>query len=135
MLNSLSSLNHIIFTRGSASASASTRAQGFEKDPRFRADFVKAIKRKASCEIIPEWTPRYSHASLGIGEQQHQQVAGCFRALWASLEAKLGVRLPLTQQLVPWAIRHFAWTRMRERGGGDGATVSERPCETIDTSQ
>ena len=67
---------------------------------------VKAVKRRASCDLVPRAVPRGSHASLGAGEQVHQVVGNALRAGKSFLEAKLDSKVKLVSAIVPCLVRH-----------------------------
>ena len=74
---------------------------------------VRAVKKMAKVDVVPETTAVGSHASMGGGEQIHDPLRGSFLAIKADHERRLKIKIEMKDCIVPWIIRHTAWLRTR----------------------
>jgi len=72
---------------------------------------VRAVKKMAKVDIVPDITAVGSHASMGGGEHIHGPLRGSFLAIKADLERRPKIKIEMKDCIVPWIIRHIAWLR------------------------
>ena len=65
-------------------------------------------------------TPRYSHQSNGRVEGMNKTLAGIMRTVKSEVEKKRTSQLDWNRCLLPWLVRHCAWTLSRFKTLQDG---------------
>jgi hypothetical protein len=84
---------------------------------------IRKIKQLASCEVIPRKTPRYSSKSNGRVEVTNKIIEGYFRTYKSFVEAQYDTVVGLDSFILPWMIRHAAWTATVFHRQQDGSSA------------
>ena len=77
---------------------------------------------------ILEYSPKGSQQSNGVAENAHFHLQVLLRTMRSDLMEKTGVNMNVKSLLVPWLMRHCAWSLTRFAIGADGQTVFKRQC-------
>ena len=80
---------------------------------------------RAVKQILPEETIPESHAGLGALEGWHNLLQGQIRALRLDVQDRFGSIVGVTDQCVPWLVRHATRQLNRFQRRQNGATAFE----------
>ena len=86
----------------------------------------EAVKSERAERIVLEASPVYESKSNGVIERAVQQVQGQVRTVKDGLESRIGERLLVDSQLVPWIVLHAAHLINCYHVGPDGKTNFRR---------
>ena len=86
---------------------------------------LKATAAKLG-SVTVRHSPAYSSNSRGSVERLHRTLLGQIRTFKAQVERNYGITLNVKHSLLPWTIRHVAWTINRYVVHSDGYTTLER---------
>ena len=84
-----------------------------------------ARRRKEAVTAIANSRVGASHSNGNI-ERNIREVRGMVRTIRCALEEKIGRSITLDDVIVPWIVRHAAYTLTRCRMGPDGKTALQR---------
>jgi hypothetical protein len=90
--------------------------------PACEAIQAAVAKARAPHRTVIRNSPLYSHQSNGTVERAIGEISATVRTIIFQLEDKLGVAIPPTHILMPWIVRHVAWSATRFRVRNRGAT-------------
>ena len=77
---------------------------------------IMALLRKVSSDMVNvklRQSPAYSSESQGVIERYHQPLQGQIRTLCAQLEERVNLDIDSSSALLPWIVKHSAWTLSR----------------------
>ncbi len=84
--------------------------------------FARRVKANCSADVSLRTRPKGSPASLGGGETAVQIIAGGVRTCMSELEQRIGQRVPVTCNAIPWMVSHVAFCRSRFNRASDNST-------------
>ena len=86
---------------------------------------LKATASKVGSMTVPH-SPSYSSNSQGSVERLHRTLLGQIRVVKAQVESNYSISMSTKHCLLPWIVRHAAWTVNRYVIHSDGYTSFER---------
>lgn len=81
-----------------------------------------ALKKERDNETLLEHSPRYSHASLGEGENANGRLQAQTRCIMAQVAFRYKDKVSASLKLLPWAVRHAGWVLCRIQVHANGMT-------------
>jgi hypothetical protein len=81
---------------------------------------ARHMAKEAISTVTLRTTPRYSHQSNGRVEGMNKTLAGIMRTIKSEVEKKRTSQMDWDKCLLPWLVRHCAWTLTRFKTLQDG---------------